>query len=449
MKTNKFLMTLCAAAACTFAGAQGLEDVIVEKYYVANASDAADPDAGDLAVGTVTYRIYIDMAADYKLETVFGSSNNPLSIITTTEFFNNEDRGGLTGNDLGTTFLDNGTVLLDSYVSMGAGGDNQWAVLKSEDPNGAINNSDGKLKNLSNVAGIPLRVADGLVPGTPPEVTFVPGNSIVSQLDDVNDGPSVFITDGAWAVLGGTTGPDVENRVLVAQISTDGDLTFELNVRLGAPDGSSETYVAANASGSDVQFDALSYPDVAPCSAPYPQVESVDSRIVANNVILTWSPVLGSVGCQVQLQFADGTNIGTVTIGTAEVNQFIIKPANLQPGADYRWRVRCGCSQSPLVVGTYTAYDFFSTPGGAIMQTFPNPTVGSSNVTFTVPASTEATLEVYDLSGRKVAQVFNGMAEPSSDYRFEFDGSSLPNGVYIYRLRTSEEVITEKFMIAR
>ena len=442
-------MTLCAAAACTFAGAQGLEDVIVEKYYVANASDAADPDAGDLAVGTVTYRIYIDMAPDYKLETVFGSSNNPLSIETTTEFFNNEDRGGLTGNDLGTTFLDNGTVLLDSYVSMGAGGDNRWAVLKSDDPNGAINNSDGKLQNLSNVAGIPLRVADGLVPGTPPEVTFVPGNSIVSQLDDVNDGPSVIITDGAWAVLGGTSGPDIENRVLVAQISTTGELSFELNVRLGAPDGSSETYVAANATGTDILFDALSYPDVAPCSNPYPQVESVNSQVVANNALLTWSPVLGSVGCQVQLQFANGTNIGTVTIPTAEVNQFIIKPANLQPGTDYRWRVRCGCSQSPLIVGPYTAYDFFSTPGGAIVETFPNPTVGVSNVTFTVPEATEATLEVYDMSGRKVAQVFNGMAEPATDYRFEFDGSSLPNGVYIYRLNTNEEVITEKFMIAR
>jgi hypothetical protein len=449
MKTNKFLMTLCAAAACTFAGAQGLEDVIVEKYYVANASDAADPDAGDLAVGTVTYRIYIDMVTGYKLETVFGSENNPLSIETTTDFFNNEDRGGLTGNDLGTPFLDNGTVLLDSYVSMGAGGDNRWAVLKSDDPNGAINNSDGKLRNLSNVAGIPLRVADGLVPGSPPEVTFVPSGSIVSQLDDVNDGPSVIITNGAWAVLGGTSGPDIENRVLVAQISTDGDLTFELNVRLGAPDGSSETYVAANASGDDIVFNALSYPDVAPCSSPYPQVESVDSRVVANNALLTWTPILGSVGCQVQLQFANGTNIGTVTIPQAEVNQFLISPSNLQPGTDYRWRVRCGCSQSPLVVGPYTAYDFFSTPGGALMETFPNPTVGISNVTFKVQEVTEATLEVYDMSGRKVSQVFNGMAEPSSEYRFEFDGSSLPNGVYIYRLNTNEEVITEKFMIAR
>ena len=258
MKTKKFLITLCAAAAYTFAGAQGLEDVVVEKYYIADANDASDPDAGSLAEGTVTYRIYIDMAPGYKLETVFGSQNNPLTIETTTEFFNNEDRGGLTGNDLGTSFLDNGTVLLDSYVSMGAGGEGAWAVTKDTDPNGGINNSDGFLRSLDNKAGIPLRVVDGLVAGSPPQVTFVPSSSIVSELDDVNDGPSVVINDGAWAVLGGTEGPNADNRVLVAQISTDGDLSFELNVRLGAPDGSSETYVAANPTGDYVLFDALS-----------------------------------------------------------------------------------------------------------------------------------------------------------------------------------------------
>lgn len=449
MKTKKFLMTLCAAAACTFAGAQGLEDVVVEKYYISDANDASDPDAGSLAAGTVTYRIYIDMAPGYELETVFGSPNNPLKIETTTEFFNNEDRGGLTGNDLGTGFLDNGTVLLDSYVSMGAGGEGAWALPKASDPNGAINNSDGFLRSLNSKAGIPLRVADGLAGGNPPDVTFVPSGSIVSELDDVNDGPSVVINNGAWAVLGGVSGPTPENQILVAQISTDGEFSFELNIRLGAPDGSSETYVAANATGDDILFDGLSYPDVPACQTPYPQVEGLNSQIVSNRAVLTWNPILGSIGCQVNIQLANGTNVGTVTLLEDEVNQYLLKLSNLQPSTDYRWRVRCGCSQAPLIVGPYSGFDFFSTPGAAVMTSSPNPTEGQSFVKFTVAEQTEATLEVYDMSGRKVAEVFNGFTEPSSEYRFEFDGSNLPNGVYIYRLTTDNEVKTEKFMIAR
>ena len=372
-----------------------------------------------------------------------------LKIESTEPFFNNEDRGGLSGNDLGSNFLDNGTVLLDSYVSMGAGGENQWAVLKSSDTNGAINNSDNKLQSLNSKAGIPVQFFDGLVPGNPPEVTFVPSNFIVSQLDDVNDGPSVTITDGAWAVLGGTMGPDSDNRVLIAQLSTDGDLSFELNVRLGAPDGSSETYVATNASGDDQVFDGLSYPDVAPCEAPYPQVDGLDTKQGFGRALLTWNPVLGSGGCQVELQLADGTPVASPQILTNEVNQFIVNPNNLNSGTDYRWRVRCGCSLNPLVVGPFSEFAFFTTPGGSNIATSPNPTVGPSNVAFTVAEQTEATLEVYDMSARKVADVYQGLADPSSEYRFEFDGSFLPNGIYIYRLTTATEVITEKFMISR
>ena len=175
----------------------------------------------------------------------------------------------------------------------------------------------------------------------------------------------------------------------------------------------------------------------------------MNHTFVANRYVLAWNEVLGSIGCQLNLQLADGTNVGTTTIGTAEVNQFILQGNLLNPGTEYRWRVRCGCSQNPLIVGPYSDFDFFTTPGGAIMTSSPNPTEGQSFVNFTVAEQTEATLEVYDMSGRKVAEVFNGFAEPSSEYRFEFDGSNLPNGVYIYRLTTDNEVQTEKFMIAR
>jgi myo-inositol-hexaphosphate 3-phosphohydrolase len=59
------------------------------------------------------------------------------------------------------------------------------------------------------------------------------------------------------------------------------------------------------------------------------------------------------------------------------------------------------------------------------------------------------TLEVYDMSGRMLDALFNGVAQANNDYRFQFDGSTLPNGVYIYRLTTDKEMVNEKFMIAR
>ncbi len=79
----------------------------------------------------------------------------------------------------------------------------------------------------------------------------------------------------------------------------------------------------------------------------------------------------------------------------------------------------------------------------------PNPTTGTSWATFNVSQDELATLEVYDMSGRKVAELFRQQAQANVDYRVEFNGVGLPNGIYVYRLSTESEIIVEKFMIAK
>ncbi len=85
----------------------------------------------------------------------------------------------------------------------------------------------------------------------------------------------------------------------------------------------------------------------------------------------------------------------------------------------------------------------------AKMSSQPNPTRAQSFVTFSNPREAYTTLEVYDMSGRMIERLYQGMTSPDQDYRFEFDGSNLPNGVYLYRLNTESEVVINKFMIAR
>jgi hypothetical protein len=86
---------------------------------------------------------------------------------------------------------------------------------------------------------------------------------------------------------------------------------------------------------------------------------------------------------------------------------------------------------------------------GAIVESSPNPTSGASYVTFSVPTDEYTTLEVYDISGRKIADLFGQNVQSGAEYRVEFNGGGLPNGVYVYRLTTESEVVIEKFMIAR
>jgi hypothetical protein len=187
------------------------------------------------------------------------------------------------------------------------------------------------------------------------------------------------------------------------------------------------------------------------CLAPFLAVDegSLSTTLTGNAAVTAWAPAPGQVGCQIQVRLAGGATLGAAIVGGAGASGFNIPFSALLSGNDYEWRVRCGCSQTPLIAGAFTSWQPFSTPGGAGIISSPNPTSGQSNVTFTVAEEGTTTLEVYDMSGRMLDALFNGVAQANNDYRFQFDGSTLPNGVYIYRLTTEKEMVNEKFMIAR
>jgi hypothetical protein len=83
------------------------------------------------------------------------------------------------------------------------------------------------------------------------------------------------------------------------------------------------------------------------------------------------------------------------------------------------------------------------------LTSYPNPTNGLSQAIFVTGITERATLEVYDMKGRLVQELFHGIAESGVEYRVDFDGLQLPNGVYLYRLTTDSGTIVEKFMIAK
>lgn len=230
-----------------------VEEILLERYYVADASDADDSDGGELPEGAVTWRVYVDLKPGYILQTVFGSSDNVLRIETTTEWFNNEDRGEEFGDVLPANRLGDNTVALDSYLTIGAASDEHLAILKDDDTDGQIVAGDendggsegaagGLLINEDPTTGLPLTEADGLTEGgivsastgQPSAITTIGLDA--SMFADENSSESLIGDNGAWSVLGGFIGPNEGNRILIAQLTTTGDVNIELNLRVGIPE---------------------------------------------------------------------------------------------------------------------------------------------------------------------------------------------------------------------
>jgi len=246
---RKILLGLCLFFLLTSGHAQnGLEKIIVEKYYVSDATDAANS-AATLPAGSVTWRIYVDMLPGYKFQVAYGSPTHTLLMTTTTSFFNHPDYGSFSPSFSATNAKKN-TVMLDSWLSTGGACTGFLGIMKSED-NGVgnfVNSNNPKLlQNNDASAGIPLTTQDGMIAGTVPGFTTI---GFTNETDVFNDGTAngnTFTTNnGGWTCLAGAVGPTTSNRVLIAQITTDGIFHYELNIQIGTPSGGTEKYVASN-----------------------------------------------------------------------------------------------------------------------------------------------------------------------------------------------------------
>ncbi len=244
--------------------AQGLEGFVTEKFYVTNAADQAGNSGFGTALptGSVVWRFYADLAPGWELQSVYGDPNHALTISTTTTFFNNTDRGDAFGNAIGANFIDDNTVYIDSYLSLGATCANRSGVLKTEDD--AVNNlvnTNGILANNDPSAGQPLTVRDGQTSGitTPAAITPAGIATEIGLFAQTPTAGNTFTTSsGAWATTQSAQGPTVNNRVLIAQITSDGVLTYNFNLQVrNTTTFAVENWVSSNPVGAEQVLAAL------------------------------------------------------------------------------------------------------------------------------------------------------------------------------------------------
>src|SRR5436190_671942 len=223
-----------------FAQAQnGLENIVVEKYYVSNANDqsvTAASGGNTLPTGSVTFRIYADLLPGYNFQALYGVAGHELKIATTTNFYNETIFGGSATNGMVQSFARQHANILDSYLSVGGSTSGKIGVLKTDDTDGSIGNANSMMTGTDPSAGISPLVQDGGITGSPMAVTFVGMAAGAAPVDvfeitGAATGATFSTFNASVAALGGTTSPGA-NRVLIGQFTTTGVLTMELNIQV-------------------------------------------------------------------------------------------------------------------------------------------------------------------------------------------------------------------------
>ncbi len=250
MKFKQLIAVFSILITSFFTQAQ-LENVLVEKYYVSDDFDALDTNGGHLLAGTTTYRIFVDLPKGSKLLRIYGDKNHPFSIKSTQAFFNAKD-GVSFGKDLKKSSLANNTVALDSWLTLGqVCKPNYYGIPKEQDFDGSfiggsVNNDGGSSKipfglltNVEPQVGSPITLKDGIVSTTKVDSLwndFGIKNFLNSE-DSTIFGSIVqgkeFTSKNFYLRNSGSIGIDTnKNQVLIAQLTTAGELTFSLNIEV-------------------------------------------------------------------------------------------------------------------------------------------------------------------------------------------------------------------------
>ncbi|NUN68482.1 MAG: T9SS type A sorting domain-containing protein, partial [Bacteroidetes bacterium] len=99
-------------------------------------------------------------------------------------------------------------------------------------------------------------------------------------------------------------------------------------------------------------------------------------------------------------------------------------------------------SQTVEVNGTGAASSF------GLGQNYPNPFNPATSIQYHIPVSGSVSLKVYDMLGKEVAVLVNGV-RPAGENTASFNAATLPSGMYFYTLRAANFTATKKMMLVK
>jgi hypothetical protein len=81
-----------------------------------------------------------------------------------------------------------------------------------------------------------------------------------------------------------------------------------------------------------------------------------------------------------------------------------------------------------------------------LLQNYPNPFNPITTIAYSIPQAGFVELKIYNMLGREIQTLVNELQQ-AGNYTFDFDASSLSNGVYFYQLKVGNRLSETKKML--
>jgi hypothetical protein len=165
-----------------------------------------------------------------------------------------------------------------------------------------------------------------------------------------------------------------------------------------------------------------------------------------------------------EIRFASGVNIDTITAGEKRIGSFILTRNGSfdKTSILLSWNFQ---GTNPTILTNLNFDDitdpsnFVSLPMGknveqvgkmpsefSLSQNYPNPFNPTTTIQYQISKKTEVSLKVYNILGKEVATLVDGVENPGNK-EIKFNAGNLSSGVYIYVLIAGSSFVDKKKML--
>lgn len=215
--------------------------------------------------------------------------------------------------------------------------------------------------------------------------------------------------------------------------------TNTITIPSGTPVGT-PIYAAVEKSGSYYGFASTASLAIA--------LTNFETTIQGSTAVVTWSVATDEVISAYHIEKQINNQwVGISAIEAKDVQVNTVTLGNLQAGI-HNLRLVSKSINGDKVLKTFDVH--IEVPNAVYLSAvYPNPfsTAGTLEITTTQTQSVE--IKVFDLTGRMVTTLHEGVLEGNMPYQFNLDGQSLGNGTYVISVKGHQFVETRLFTVTK
>jgi hypothetical protein len=190
-----------------------------------------------------------------------------------------------------------------------------------------------------------------------------------------------------------------------------------------------------------------------PVSLPV-ELSSFTANINGNSVVLNWKTAteLNSNVFEVERSSVSSPWVSIGSIQGAgnsnSVKNYSFTDSKLPMAGKYSYRLKQVDFNGSFKYSNVAEVNYTSPAKFALSQNYPNPFNPSTIIEYALPQASNVKLTVYNAIGQTVRLLENGYKE-AGNYTISFNASTLPSGIYFYKLEAGQNSQIRKMMLVK